>query len=146
MTARKWLTTIGPVALVIATLAGVAGAQSAGRQGSPIYDVKTEKTILGTVEIVEHITATGGRGRRSMGGTHLVLKTEKDSVEVHLGPTAYLAEKGITIAKGDRLEILGSQATVDNEPVLIARQIRKGDSTWALRDASGRPAWSGRGR
>jgi hypothetical protein len=134
--------------LVVTGLDSVAGAQppQAGRQGSPMYDVKTEKTITGTVESVENITGTGGRGRRGMGGTHIVLKTEKDSVEVHVGPSAYLAEKKITLAKGDRLEILGSQVTVDDERVLIARQIKKGDTTWTLRDASGRPAWSGRGR
>jgi hypothetical protein len=81
-----------------------------------------------------------------MGGTHLVMKTEKQPVDVHVGPTAYLAEKGITFAKGDRLEVLGSRLTVENETVVIARQIKKGDKTWTLRDASGRPAWSGRER
>jgi hypothetical protein len=111
-----------------------------------MYDVRTETTITGTVESVETITATGGRGRSGMGGTHLVLKTDRDAVEVHVGPTAYLAEKGLTLAKGDRLEILGSKLTVDGKSVLIARQIKKGDTTWTLRDASGRPAWSGRGR
>jgi hypothetical protein len=81
-----------------------------------------------------------------MGGTHLVLKTEKDSVGVHVGPTSYLAEKGITLAKGDTLEILGSRVTLDNETFVIARQIKKGGNTWTLRDATGRPAWAGRGR
>jgi hypothetical protein len=111
-----------------------------------MYDVKTETTITGTVESVENITGGGGRGRGGMGGTHLVVKTDKETVDVHVGPTAYLTEKGITLSKGDRLEILGSRVTVDNEGVLIARQIKKGDNTWTLRDASGRPAWSGRGR
>jgi hypothetical protein len=111
-----------------------------------VYDPKTETTITGTVESVENITGAGGRGRRGMGGTHLVVKTEKDAVDVHVGPTAYLTEKGITLAKGDRLEILGSRVTVDNETFLIARQIKKGGNTWTLRDASGRPAWSGGAR
>jgi hypothetical protein len=139
---------LGAVALFVAGLDSVAATQSApaGRQGSPMYDVKAETTITGTVESLENITGTGGRGRRGMGGTHLVLRIDKETVEVHVGPTAYLAEKGLTIAKGDRLEILGSQVTVDKESVLIARQIKKGDKTWTLRDASGRPAWSGRGR
>ena len=43
------------------------------------------------------------------------MKTEKEVVAVHVGPTAYLAEKGITLAKGDTLEILGSRVTVDEE-------------------------------
>ena len=118
----------------------------AGQGGAPRYDLKTETTIKGTVESIETITGAEGRGRRGVGGTHLVVKTEKDSVEVHVGPTAYLAEKRITFAKGDTLEILGSRVTVDNETFLIARQIKKGDNTWTLRDASGRPAWSGRRR
>jgi len=148
MTARNWLATVGAAALFTAGLASPGAAQSsqAARQGQGMYDVKTETTIMGTVESVENITGGGGRGRGGMGGTHLVVKTEKDTVDVHVGPTAYLAEKGITLAKGDRLQILGSRVTVDNEAVLIAREIKKGDNTWTLRDASGRPAWSGRGR
>ena len=63
-----------------------------------------------------------------------------------MGPTAYLDEKGITLAKGDVVEILGSGVTMGTGPVLIAKQIKKGDKTWTLRDASGRPLWSGRGR
>jgi len=134
-------------AATVLTVAAVSVmAQTAAGGGSGMYDVKTETTITGTVESVENITGAGGRGRRGMGGTHLVVKTEKESVAVHVGPTAYLAEKGITLAKGDSLEILGSRVTVDNEAVLIVRQIKKGDKTWTLRDASGRPAWSGRGR
>ena len=74
------------------------------------------------------------------------MKTEKEALAVHVGPTAYLTEKGITLAKGDTLEILGSRVTIDEQPVVIARQIKKGDNTWTLRDASGRPLWSGRGR
>jgi hypothetical protein len=142
------LVTVGAVALFVAALGAAVAPRTtpAALQGSMMYDVKTETTISGTVESVENITGAGGRGRRGMGGTHLVLKTEKDAVDVHVGPTAYLAEKKIALEKGDRLEVLGSRVTVDKETVLIARQIKKGDQTWVLRDAAGRPAWSGRGR
>lgn len=148
MTSLKQLFTLGAVVPFLASLSAFAAAQSApsGRHGSMMYDVKTETTVTGSVESVEHITGTAGRGRHGMGGTHLVMKTEKQPVDVHVGPTAYLAEKGITFAKGDRLEVLGSRLTVENETVVIARQIKKGDKTWTLRDASGRPAWSGRER
>jgi hypothetical protein len=71
------------------------------------------------------------------------VKTETETLEVHLGPTAYLTEKNIALAKGDAVEILGSRVTVDAKPVLVARQIKKGSNTWTLRDASGRPLWSG---
>ena len=133
------LFTVGTAAVVIAQ----AGT---GRPGPPMYDVKTETTIKGTVESVELIAGGGGGGRSAAGGTHLSLRTEKEMLTVHVGPTAYLKEKGIMLAKGDMLEVLGSRVTIDRQPVVIARQIKKGDSTWTLRDATGRPLWSGRGR
>ena len=148
MTSLERVSILGAAMLLVIGAVSVLLAQTpgTGRGASPMYDVKTETTIKGTVESVETVTGTGGRGRRGLGGTHLTVKTEKETLEVHVGPTAYLTEKGITLAKGDTLEILGSRVTIDKEPVVIARQIKKGDNTWTLRDASGRPMWSGRGR
>jgi hypothetical protein len=148
MTALKRFSIVAAAALLMVGAVSIAMARTTpgGQQGSPTYDVKTETTIKGTVESVETITGTGGRGRRAMGGTHLVVKTDRETIEVHVGPTAYLTEKGVTLAKGDTLEIVGSRVTIDKEPVVIAKQIKKGDNTWTLRDASGRPLWSGRGR
>jgi hypothetical protein len=111
-----------------------------------MYDVKTETTIKGTVEevqTVENVAATMCPGCHAVGGTHLVVKTGEEALEVHVGLTAYLAEKAITFAKGDPLEILGSRVTIGGKPALIAKQIKKGDQTWTLRDAFGRPAWCG---
>jgi hypothetical protein len=131
-------------ALLLFAAAAGASAQTAsrGQSGARMYDVTTETTIKATVESIEQITQ--GHGRRGLGGTHLVVKTERETLVVHVGPTAYMTQKGITFAKGDVLEILGSRRTIDKEAVLIAREIRKGANTWTLRDASGRPAWSGR--
>jgi hypothetical protein len=132
-------------AVLVVGLAPFALAQTPpkGRQGSPMYDVTSETTITGIVESIETITGPSGRGRRGLGGTHLVVKTETETLEVHVGPTAYLTEQKITLSKGDAVEILGSRVTIDEEPVLLARQITKGSAKWTLRDASGRPLWSG---
>jgi hypothetical protein len=120
-------------------------AQSQGRgEGSPRYDVATEATVTGTVESVELI-AGGGRGRRGFGGTHITLKTGTETLEVHLGPTAFLNEKKVAIAKGDTLVVVGSRVAVDDERVFIAKEVKKGDRLWTLRDAAGLPLWRGRG-
>jgi hypothetical protein len=146
MASVKRLSVLGAATLLAAATVSVLMAQTGAGGAPPTYDVKTETTIKGTVESVDTVTGTGGRGRHALGGTHLVVKSEKEALAVHVGPTAYLTEKGIALAKGDTLEILGSRVTIDKEPVVIARQIKKGDNTWTLRDASGRPLWSGRGR
>jgi hypothetical protein len=128
-------------------LAAVPLQAQQGRGGGPRYDPATEATVTGTVESVEQIAGPGGgRGRRGLGGTHLTFKTSTETLEVHLGPTAFLNDKKITIAKGDTLVITGSRVKVDDDLVFIAKEVKKGDSTWTLRDAAGLPLWRGGGR
>jgi hypothetical protein len=136
-------------ALGIGALALLAGASlhAQGRGGGgPRYDASTEATVSGTVESVEQIKPGTGGGRRGLGGTHLRLKTKTETLDVHLGPATFLTEKKVEISNGDTLAITGSRVTVDGEGVLIAREVRKGDTTWTLRDAAGLPLWRGSGR
>jgi hypothetical protein len=122
-------------------------AQPQGRGGGPQYDPATEATVTGTVESVEQIAGPGGgHGRRGLAGTHLTLRTKTETLEVHLGPTLFLNEKKVAIAKGDTLVITGSRVTLDDEAVFITKEVKKGDTTWTLRDAAGLPLWRGRGR
>jgi hypothetical protein len=106
-----------------------------------MYNASTEARFTGTVDAVTLVTP--GHHRLGPGGTHLTLKTATETFEVHVGPTAFLKANNINIVKGDAVEILGSRVTIGGGPALLAREIKKGDSTWALRDASGRPLWSG---
>ena len=134
---------IAGAALLVAGVMSAAWAQPPAGRRSPMYDPKTETTITGTVESVDTVSPPAGQGRRSLGGTHLMVQTGTESIEVHLGPTTYLSEHKISVAKGDTVEILGSRVTIDGEAVVLARQIKKGDDTWTLRDPSGRPLWGG---
>jgi len=102
------------------------------------YDVKTEITVKGTVDDVQQFT-----GRRGMDGTHLMLKTDTETLDVHVGPTSFLADKKFSVAKGDQVEVTGSKVKVGGADVLLAREITKDGSTVVLRDSQGRPQWSG---
>jgi hypothetical protein len=117
-----------------------------GRMG---YDKATEVTVTGTVESVATQEMGFGQGRGAgmmMGGTHLMLKTATETLDVRLGPTRWLADQKFEIAKGDTLQIVGSTITFNGAKALIAREITKGDRTLTLRNADGFPAWAGRGR
>lgn len=142
---------LGRLALAVVALALTSApwlaAQSRESRPGPRYDMTTEATVSGTVQSVEQVAGPGGgRGRRGLGGTHLELKTADDTLVVHLGPTAYLSGQKVLIAAGDTVEIVGSRVTVDGDKVFIARVVKKGDQSWTLRDAAGRPLWRGRGR
>lgn len=136
--------TLMVAAFLSAALGQTASAQpgrATGQGGR--YDPSTETRLSGQVSAVENVMPPDRAGRRGMGGLHLTLKTSTESVVVHLGPAAFSKEKNFVVAVGDDLEILGSRVELGDESVLLAREIKKGERTLTLRDASGRPLWSG---
>jgi hypothetical protein len=116
--------------------------------GSPLYNTGTEVAITGTVDEVEQITGTGAAGRtwncpRGWTGTHLMLKGDTGILSVHVGPSAYLASKNFSIAKDDKLTILGSKVQYQGSEFLIAKEITKDNEVLTLRNSAGFPLWSG---
>jgi hypothetical protein len=140
-------------------------AQVRAGMGPMMYDTKSEVVLKGTVDEVKAVSGMmmggermrgggpeqagpqgrgmPGRGMQGMGmqGTHLVLKTSEETIEVHLGPSVFLKEQGIEIAKDDVVEIVGSRVKIGESAAVLAREIRKGEASWRLRDAEGRPLW-----
>lgn len=117
----------------------------------PAYDTKTEATFKGTVADVKSGRSalywfsrihTLGLGHMGAPEKRLLLKTDTETVEIQLGPTALLTEKKVEIREGDTLEVTGSRITIGEPHVVLAREIRKADNAWALRDATGQPLWS----
>ena len=93
-----------PGVLMIAIAALTLGAASAlaqrgrGQGAGRMYDPATETTVKGTVEEVKQVS--GPRG--GPGGVHLILKTDKETLEVHLGPTTFLEKQKFTAWSGGR--------------------------------------------
>ena len=111
-------------------------------QGTPyarMYNSQTVETITGEVVSVDEITPTKGMSS----GVHVVVKTDKETIAVHLGPGWYIENQDVTIAPGDKIEVKGSRITFEGKPALIAAEVKKGDEVLMLRDANGFPAWSG---
>ena len=101
------------------------------------YDKSTEAKFSGTVEDVAQ-----AQGRRGNMGSHLALKTDSGTHDVHLGPAAYISKEGFSFAKGDQIEVLGSKITLAGKDAIIAREVTKDGKTLVLRDENGRPQWS----
>jgi hypothetical protein len=105
-----------------------------------MFDETTVTMIQGDVVEVQQIE----RGRR--GGVHLLVASGSERLDVHLGPAAYLEDQGLTLAKGDRIEVKGSRVEFDGKPAIIAQEVRRGGQVVALRDESGLPLWRGQRR
>ena len=78
-------------------------------------------------------------------GVHFTLKTEKETIPVHLGPSWYMEEQAVSFAPGDKVEVTGSRITYQGQPTIIAAEVKKGGQVLKLRDAAGVPVWAGAG-
>lgn len=137
---------VGASALVLATGALAQGMRwrggggwGPGGQYGRMYDPKTVETVSGEVVSIEQMTPTKGMGR----GVHLTLKTDKETIDVHLGPVWYVEHQDTKIAPKDKIEVKGSRITYQGKPAIIAAEIHKGDEMLMLRDANGIPMWAG---
>ena len=100
------------------------------------YDPATVTTLRGTAVAVTNLS----------GGVHVTLRADGRETDVHLGPSWFVENTGIQIAKGDSIEVTGSAGESDGAAILIAREVKKGAQTVRLRDEQGVPDWSGRRR
>jgi hypothetical protein len=139
------------VSLVVAEIAFSApwkgwrgsGGWGPGTPYQRLYNPATAETISGAVEDVQSVVPMRGMNT----GVQLILKTEKETIPVMLGPAWYIERLDVKIQKGDTIEVKGSRITLSGKPAFIAAEIKKGDKTLVLRDSSGIPAWAGwRGR
>ena len=104
------------------------------------YDITTEVTLTGSVVYVNAV-AHGSSATAAQDGT-LMLRTDSGTVDVQLAPAAFLAEKKVKIAKGDTIAVIGSRVTSGDSQVLLARELRKGNTAWTLRSTGGTPLWA----
>ena len=116
-----------------------SGGWGMGSQYNRMYNAATVETLTGMVEAVNKITPMKGM----YAGIHIMLKTDKETISVQLGPEWYIERLDTKIQKGDTIEVKGSRVTIASKPVIIAAEVKKGDSTLVLRDSAGIPAWAG---
>jgi len=118
-----------------------SGGWGMGTPYQGAYNPATLENIAGEVIGLEKTVPM----RRMNEGLALVVKTEKETVTVHLGPTWYLERLDAKIVKGDKVEIKGARTTLAGKPIVLAAEVKKGENVLVLRDASGVPVWAGWG-
>lgn len=140
----------GVVLLLVAALSSFAqprpgmmwrgsGGWGPGTQYNRMYDPNTVETFAGEVISISRITPNRGMAA----GVHMNVKTDKETISVHLGPSWYLENQDVKIEPKDKVEVKGSRITFGGKPAIIAAEVKKGDEVLKLRDDSGFPVWSG---
>jgi hypothetical protein len=115
------------------------GSWGSGTSYGRMFNPKTVETIRGEVVSADFITPLKGMSN----GVHLLLKTEGETLSVHLGPEWYISRQEPGIEPKDEIEVTGSRITFEGKPAIIASELKKGDDVLVLRDSNGIPVWSG---
>ena len=116
-----------------------SGGWGMGTAYSGIYNPSLADSLTGKVLRVEKVTPFRGMTY----GVQILLKTEKETIPVHLGPGWYVERLDIKIGKGDKIEFKGARANFQDNQVIIAGEIKKGENVLVMRDANGTPVWAG---
>lgn len=98
------------------------------------YDASSEVKMKGVIDEVKAAVDNT---------VHVLLKNDKGSFDIVVAPEKFLKEMGITFAKGNIIEVLGSQVTVDGIPVMLTRQVTCNGDVMIMRDEKGKPVWEG---
>lgn len=104
-----------------------------------LYDPNTVETLEGEVVSVDKITPMKGMHY----GVHLMLKTTKETISVHLGPGWFIENQDVRIEPQDKVSVTGSRINFEGKPAIIAREVRRGDEVLMLRSETGFPLWAG---
>ena len=116
-----------------------SGGWGPGTSYNRMYDSKTIETISGEVTSISRITPNKGMAA----GVHMNVKTEKETISVHLGPSWYLENQDVKLEAKDKVEVKGSRITFGGKPAIIASEVKKSDEVLKLRDDNGFPVWAG---
>ena len=143
---RRLLTVI--VLIVLFVVSPSLAQQEKGQKGSggwgagslyrKLFNPSTVETIRGEVVDMRKVTPAPGMCE----GFDLLVKTEKETVTVNLGPVWFIENQDIKFEPKDKVEVTGSRVSFGGKAQMIASQIKKGDYVLEMRDRFGSPVWS----
>ena len=103
------------------------------------YDLHTETKTDGVIDEVNQLSVGG---RKDF--TELIIKRGDDKLHIYVCPKPFQEEIGLSLGKGDRIEVTGSKVKQEASEVILARQLVKGTDTLMFRDDKGNPVWDWR--
>jgi len=106
-------------------------------QRAIVYNPSNEVTVQGVVQDVQefYCPISGDEG------THLIVKTENGTLQVHVAPKRFLRGNNLSFSKGDHIQVVGSRIIYQGHDALIARTLVRGSQTMAFRQPNGKPVW-----
>ncbi|EAW36584.1 hypothetical protein [Lyngbya sp. PCC 8106] len=113
-----------------------------GQHQGMIFNSNQLETVTGKVLQVDRWT----NGEWEKGGVHVVLQTDNETMDLHLGPSWYIDNQDIRLEPNDQIQVTGIRVTSgDGRGMMVVSEVSKGNQVITLRDEVGFPTWM-RGR
>lgn len=126
---------------ILTTAAGLLMAMSAfgggtdAKVAAPAYQRSAETKFIAKVAEVREVSKGG------LEGIYLTVTVKSDTLNVYVGPAAFVKIFGVAFTPGEEIEVTGAKAQVNGADVILAREIALGRVTLILRDEDGWPNW-----
>ena len=99
-----------------------------------------QESIVGQVISIDTVTPMRGMGR----GIAVRLKTDREDIEVQLGPSWFVLFQDMAPQVNDKnIEVRGYRTMMQGKPVIMASKLVRRDKMLLLRDDDGIPYWCG---
>ena len=128
---------VSTVALALAALPALAKDVAGASAGEPAYNPATITQFLGTVAAVREVPAGN-----PLAGVHLTVKTKTGSIDVYVGPGAFLKMLKTSFPVGYEIEVTGSKVSFGTSDIVLASYVSVSDAIIKLRDGDGTPVWN----
>ncbi len=103
------------------------------------FDKSKITSITGTIRSVSTFEPAQGAAP----GVELTVEgNDGKTYTVYAGPEEYAKSKDFTCKTGDKVEIKGSTAQINNKSVIMASEVRNGNKTLELYNSEGKPQWN----
>jgi hypothetical protein len=148
MSNKKWMVGIMVIGMMLLSSLAMAqpwkgwrgsGGWGRGTPYSALYNPALVDNLMGEVLKVEKVVPDKGM----VYGVQILLKTEKETIPVHLGPVWFVERLDVQVVKGDKVEVKGARINFQGKQAILAAEIKKGPSILTLRDGAGIPVWAG---
>ena len=116
----------------------LAPAPAREDDGEIRYDPSTVVEVDGYVADIHEVAAP-----TAIRGIHITINSEHGGdVDAYLGPTSFVRDFIENFGKRSQVHVSGSKVKTGNSTCVLARLIRKGETTLYLRDERGNPLWT----
>jgi hypothetical protein len=96
------------------------------------YDIADEVTLDGTASTILAIPSPG-----MIPGAHLLITTSSGPLDVSLGIFALRGKGALSVSVGQQVAVTGVMKTLRDKPVFLARSVKVGNQTNAIRNEHG---------